>query len=298
MLVAIAAFTIIAGVWLLVLFDGYMPSSQTTTGTSSVGETTSDVISDTTAEMTTAETTTSVSETTASGYRPLDPNKKYIALTFDDGPHATYTSEILDVLERHGAKATFFVNGYNLSGTKALSVRRAVSLGCEIGNHTQNHKRLTTLSAAELYEEIASVNKQIYDLCGYEVNLIRPPYGSTNLSVMQNMYDSGLRMYSILWNNDSEDWSFCADYRNGKLTKEQAVQKAYELVMKSPLDGAIVLMHDIQAITPEILEWLLDRLEAEGYQFVTVSELLNFESMGEDAYFSKFYAQNFANCLK
>ena len=97
-------------------------------------------------------------------------------------------------------------------------------------------------------------------------------------------------MYTILWNNDSLDWSFNADYVNGEISLEEAVQKTYDMIMGYPLQGAIVLMHDIKGVCPEVLELLLQKLTEEGYTFLTVSELFDFESMGEDAYFSKFYA--------
>ena len=112
------------------------------------------------------------------------------------------------------------------------------------------------------------------------------------------MYDAGLRMSTIMWNNDSLDWSFHADYANGTITREEAVQKTYEMIMGYPLDGAVVLMHDIKGITPDVLELVLEKLSAEGYTFVTISEMFDIEGMGEDAYFSKFYSANQIVTLK
>ncbi len=291
-MIAVAAVLLIAGVWTIALYDSTstqppVPPPHTTTGQTTTAETTTSATTATTTdttEQTTAETTTATKP-------PVIPSGKMIAITFDDGPHAAYTPEILDILEKYDAKATFFVNGYNLSSSKAAILQRAVSLGCEIGNHTENHKRLTELTEDEIYNEIWSVNQKLGALCGAEVKLMRPPYGSTNLSVMQAMYNKGLRMNTILWNNDSEDWSYCAAYKNGTITLEEAVQKTYDTIMKWPTDGAILLMHDIQVITPEVLDRLMAKLSAEGYTFVTVSELIDFRSMGTDAYFCKFYAK-------
>ncbi len=289
-LIAVIACLLIVGVWMIALYDhtSALPSdttTQTTTTETTVTEiTTTETSTTETTEQTTTESTTAMPTVTPSG--------KMIALTFDDGPHPTYTAEILDILEKYNAKATFFVNGYNLSSSRASVLKRAVSLGCEIGNHTENHKRLTELSEDEIYNEIWAVNQKIEALCGYEVKLLRPPYGSISLSVMQAMYNKGLRMNTILWNNDSEDWFYSAAYKNGEITLEEAVQKTYDTIMQWPTDGAILLMHDIQVITPEVLDLLLAKLSAEGYTFVTVSELIDFRSMGTDAYFCKFYAKN------
>lgn len=294
-LIAAAALGIVAGTWGVALYDSssnayddplttpYASSPATTAPHQSTPQGTTDI--------TTAQTTTQPSDF-------VKPTGKYIALTFDDGPSTSYTSQILDILEKYNAKATFFVNGYQLGTSKASLLQRMVEMGCEIGNHTQDHKRMTELSAEELYEQIVMVNDMVRKLCGYNITLLRPPGGHTSLAVMQAMYDVGLRMSTIMWNNDSLDWSFHADYANGTITREEAVQKTYEMIMGYPLDGAVVLMHDIKGITPDVLELVLEKLSAEGYTFVTISEMFDIEGMGEDAYFSKFYSANQIVTLK
>ena len=287
-LIAAMALCVIAGAWGVVLFDSEAASDSLATTPISVipTETTEGSEVDVT-ETTGADTT----ETTTNGSSASQPPGKYIVLTFDDGPSLYYTPAVLDLLEKYNAKATFFVNGYQLYPSKAESLKRAIALGCEIGNHTESHANLTKLTQSEIYEEIASTNEKIKNLCGYEATLLRPPGGNTNLAVMEAMYDSGLRMYTMMWNNDSLDWSFNADYVNGEISLEEAVQKTYDMIMGYPLQGAIVLMHDIKSVCPEVLDVLLRRLTEEGYTFLTVSEIFDFESMGEDAYFSKFYAE-------
>ncbi len=294
-LIAAAALGIVAGTWGVALYDSssnayddpfttpYSSSQATTSSLQTTPSTTTDII--------TTETTTQ-----PSGF--VKPTGKYIALTFDDGPSASYTSQILDILEKYNAKATFFVNGYQLGTARASLLQRMVDMGCEIGNHTKDHARLTELTQQEIYEQIISVNDEVRRLCGYNMTLLRPPGGHTSLAVMQAMYDTGLRMSTIMWNNDSLDWSFHADYANGKITREEAVQKTYEMIMGYPLDGAVVLMHDIKGITPDVLELVLEKLTAEGYTFVTISEMFDIEGMGEDAYFSKFYSVNQVVTLK
>ncbi len=284
-MIIIAALILIAGVWVIVLYDGGSRPTVTTTANTPMPT------DPTTTPATTPTTQTTASETTTEKTEPVKPTGKLIALTFDDGPSASYTLQILDILERYDAKATFFVNGYQLGSSKLPVLERMIAMGCEIGNHTADHERLTGLSQAEIYQQLERVNETIFQLCGYRIRIMRPPGGHTSLSVMEAMYHSGLRLKTILWNNDSLDWSFNSDYLKGLITREEAVDKAYEMICGYPLEGAIVLMHDIKEITPDVLELLLQKLSAEGYTFVTISELFDFDSLGESAYFSKFYSQ-------
>ncbi len=298
-LIAAASLCIIVGTWGVALFDSETPPDTTpigTIGTTTTPQETTTATTTSTTETTTETTTAPIETTTGSNF--VEPTGKYIALTFDDGPSSAYTAEILDILERYNAKATFFVNGYQISTSKAAVMRRAVALGCEIGNHTENHKNLTKLSATELYKEIMDTTEKIEAVCGTEVTLLRPPGGNTNLSVMQKMYDAGLRMHTIMWNNDSRDWAFDSEVQSGALSTEEAIRLTLEEIDKWPYDGAILLMHDIKSITPEVLERVLQKLSTEGYSFVTVSEMFDFEGMGEDAYFSKFYAANYIVNMK
>lgn len=240
-----------------------------------------------------SDTTLGQAETTAD--RPEQPKPdKVIALTFDDGPSLSITPQILDILEKHQAKATFFTVGYNLSEAKVRNLRRALSLGCEIGNHSDTHPgSLTTLSDEEILREITEVNRKITELVGfgYTPTLMRPPGGHIDKNVLDVLYAAGVRMHTILWNSDSRDWEFNKKWQDGEISYEEAVESAVSLVLSEAENGGIVLMHDIKEITPDVLDRVLDALAKEGYSFVTVSELFDFESMGEEAYFSKFYAR-------
>ncbi|MBQ9747625.1 MAG: polysaccharide deacetylase family protein [Clostridia bacterium] len=294
LLIAALSLLLISGVWGTALYklDALSSSEQTTPLSAGSLPTTTD------STVTESTSATASTETTTGGRPTVRPGDKVIALTFDDGPSATYTPAILDILEKYGARATFFMNGYQLGTGKASLLRRMVSMGCEIGNHTADHKYLTELSREEIYDQLFRVNELVYSLCGYRITLMRPPGGHTDLSVMEDMYNSGLRLKTILWNNDSLDWSFYSDYQKGLITREEAVQKTYDMICSYPMDGSIVLMHDIKGITPDVLELLLQKLSAEGYTFVTISELFDFESLGETAYFSKFYSQYLITPMK
>lgn len=237
---------------------------------------------------------TNGTETSSEDVQPPEKPDKVIALTFDDGPSLSVTPKILDLLEKYGAKATFFPVGYNLTESKMAYLRRALSMGCEIGNHSDSHPiSLTRLTDEEILREITEVNRKLASLTenGYVPKLMRPPGGNIDRDVMEVLYSGGVRMYSILWNADSRDWEFNKRYLDGEITYEQAVDGAVELVLSEARDGGIILMHDIKDITPAVLERVLESLSEEGYTFVTVSELFDFDDMGKNAYFSEFYSE-------
>ncbi len=232
--------------------------------------------------------------TTAGTNKPADPTPtKKIAITFDDGPASANTNEILDLLEQYQAKATFFVCGSNMSVNTKSVLRRMVSLGCEVGNHTVSHKDMRNLSEKELLKEIGDTNDKIsrYSGTDYKCKVYRPPYGNINRDVMDTLYNNDVRMYSILWSSDSLDWQYQSLYKKGELTREEAIQKSFETIVNETKDGTVILMHDIHEITPDILKLVLEKYIAEGYTFVTVSELFGLEDNAEgEAYYNRYYS--------
>lgn len=190
--------------------------------------------------------------------KPVDVGngEKLIALTFDDGPHTSVTMQIVNTLEKHGAKATFFVVG-NRANYDAAALKKAVSIGCEVGSHTHSHKNLTKLTPAQIAEEMNNSAKSISDVTGVPVTLMRPPEGAHNETVRNN-----LNYPLIMWSVDSMDWK----YRDA--------QKDYDAIMNTVFDGSIILMHDLYPATAAAVEKLIPDLMAKGYKFVTVSELM------------------------
>ena len=186
----------------------------------------------------------------------VDASRPMLAITFDDGP-GKYTDKILSCLEKYDARATFFVQGKNVSGY-ASSVSRAVGLGCEIGNHTWSHVQLTRVSGGEIGSQISRTNNAVYNAAGVYPKLYRPPYGSYNSSVLNSV-----AMPAILWSVDTLDW------------KTRNADKTFACVQKEAADGAIILMHDIHAPTAAAVERIVPQLLKKGYQLVTVSELLS-----------------------
>lgn len=179
-----------------------------------------------------------------------------MALTFDDGPNAKVTPQVLAILKKYDAKATFFMVGQNVSKNSAV-VKQIYEAGHEIGNHTWDHAKLTALSTANVKQEVDRTSNAIYAAIGQYPTVFRPPYGATNDKVR-----SVMTMPSILWSIDTLDWK----HRNAK--------KILTYVKASAKDGSIILMHDIHQTTANGLENVILYLQKQGYEFVTVSEIL------------------------
>ena len=192
----------------------------------------------------------------------LDPNKPMVALTFDDGPHSENTEIILDVLKQYNARATFFVVGYNAEANTDV-LKKISDAGCQIGNHTKDHSNLTELTDDEIKEEADYVDKIVKNVTGSPTTALRPPYGAYSERVQQILNKTPL----IFWNVDTEDWE--------NLDKNKTVKAVISRVS----DGNIVLMHDIHSSTAEAIKEIVPKLVAEGYQLVTVEELLYYKEL-------------------
>ncbi|MBR6186502.1 MAG: polysaccharide deacetylase family protein [Clostridia bacterium] len=196
--------------------------------------------------------------------RVIDPGKPMIALTFDDGP-SEETERILAVLEEYNARATFCVIGNKVENYVNV-VKRTLAGGNEIASHTWNHSKLTSLSAASIRSQLQKTNDLIRELTGYEVKVLRPPYGSVNKNVRSVCAELGMTI--ALWQVDTEDW----ETRNAN--------KTYNALKKGAKDGVIVLFHDLYKTTASAVEKAIPELIEKGYQLVTVSELLSFLEEG------------------
>lgn len=186
--------------------------------------------------------------------RKIDKNKKMVALTYDDGP-SIYTPRVLKTLKENNSVATFFVVG-NRVPTYSDTVKKAHDMGCEIGNHTYEHKNLTRVSEAEVKRQITKTNRNVKKVTGQAPVIVRPTGGATNANVKQ-----WVGMPSIIWSIDTLDWKT----RNAGSTKKA--------VLDHVKDGDIVLMHDLYSATASASETIIPELVKRGYQLVTVSEL-------------------------
>ncbi|MCR5700646.1 MAG: polysaccharide deacetylase family protein [Lachnospiraceae bacterium] len=187
----------------------------------------------------------------------IDPKKKMVALTFDDGP-GRYTQEIVDCLKENDARATFYVLGCNIDGYKK-ALKNADKIGCEIGNHSYDHKILSTVSSDEVKRQMKNTDAKIKKITGSNAVTMRCPGGGVNKTVQ-----GAVGKPIILWSIDTLDW------------KHRNTQKTISSVMDNVKDGDIVLMHDIHEPTKRAALYLIPALKKQGYQLVTVSELAEY----------------------
>nr|WP_235941544.1 polysaccharide deacetylase family protein [Paenibacillus puerhi] len=193
--------------------------------------------------------------------------EKVIALTFDDGPDETDTPAILDLLKQYDAKATFFVIGKRVEQFPEL-VKREMREGHEIANHTYSHMYFTKkISESKIEEQLSKAEHAIADVTGQKTKLFRPPGGYYSERVVRAAKKAGYLVVMWSWHQDTEDWN------------TPGVNKIVKKVLDHAHNGDIVLFHDHvegRTQTVEALKQILPELQARGYRFVTVSELLTY----------------------
>ena len=206
--------------------------------------------------------------------RKYDPDKKIIALTFDDGPSTADTngtSDLLDVLEQYDSRATFFCVGNNINDKSGPLLKRMVELGCEVGNHSYDHAQLTKLDAKGVHDEIDTTNELIKKYSGRDCRIIRPPYGAADNDIVP----ANVSQPFIMWDVDSLDW---------KSKNEAAILTEIQREVKN---GSIILMHDIHAETVNALPKVIDYLKGQGYDFVTIPDLLDTRLKPHQLYYDR-----------
>lgn len=197
--------------------------------------------------------------------RKIDPTKPMIALTFDDGP-SEYTIRILKVLAQYDARATFCVQGVNVK-PYAEVVKLAIAQGNEIASHTWNHPDLEKASESKIRKQLEDTNNVVAEVTGgYQIKVLRPPYGNVNKRVRNICAEMG--MIIAHWELDTLDWA------------NRNTNKTYNKIMKDVENGLIILCHDIYETTAAAVEKAIPELVAQGYQLVTVSELFSFHKDG------------------
>ncbi|RDW18639.1 chitooligosaccharide deacetylase [Oceanobacillus arenosus] len=207
----------------------------------------------------------------------LDTKEKMVAITFDDGPHPLYTPNILDTLAEYNAKATFFVLGAHAKKYPGL-VYRQYTEGHEIANHTYNH-HYHPVSSLELKKEIDATAEIIYEITGTKPTLFRPVGGTYNDLIINTAVDSGYHVVLWSWHQDPEDW------------KNPSVNRITNHIIRNISPGDIILLHDAggdRSRTVESLKRILPILAKEGYEFVTVSEMMLRTDMKDSRFLELF----------
>ena len=186
--------------------------------------------------------------------RVLNPDDKFVALTFDDGP-SPYTKELIDTLKKNNATATFFILGNKVKAYKTV-LKESIQNGNELGNHSYNHKWLIKLDSEHMLTQINDTQKIIQECLGYTPVLFRPTYGSVN-----NNMKKITNLDIVLWTVDTLDWKY------------KSVDKIVKMATKNIKDGDIILMHEIHKRSIEAVKQIIPILKKQGFTFVTISEL-------------------------
>lgn len=191
-----------------------------------------------------------------------NPGLPEIALTFDDGPNATYTAQILSILQSYGVQATFFVIGSQATSNPNL-VQQEYQQGYVVGNHSWSHSNLTTLSADQIRTELQNTSNKIASITGQAPVVFRPPGGNFNDQVQSIAASLGLS--TVLWSVDPRDWS------------QPGTDAIIQNVLSSTKNGSIILLHDRggdRSQTVAALPTIISTLQQRGYRFVTIPRMI------------------------
>lgn len=193
----------------------------------------------------------------------VDPNKPMIAITFDDGPHDEFTQEIMKEFEKYNGRATFFMLGQNVVQYPDV-VKDMQKRGFELGNHSWDHSMgiATTMNHQQVSDEVYKTQDAIYKLTGMEPHYFRPPYGAVNKTLLNANY-----LGYAFWDIDSQDW------------KSKNVNSIFnEVTNAAKKKNIVALIHDIHEPSMRSIKKILPYLHEQGYQFVTYSTLMKYES--------------------
>ena len=197
----------------------------------------------------------------------LGPGSRLLALTYDDGPNDPYTFHMLEVLERHGVKATFFLIGQYVQQKPEIA-RAVAAAGHAIGSHTWSHPNLIFSSASEVHRQLAQTRQAILDATGEETKIFRPPFGGRRPATLRTVRAFGLQ--AVMWNVTCYDW------------KAKSADKVVAHAGRQIRGGDVILLHDGSHVrmgadrsrTVEASDRILSRYRGEGFRFVTIPEMM------------------------
>jgi len=197
----------------------------------------------------------------------LQPGSRQLALTYDDGPNDPYTERLLEVLERHQVKATFFLIGRFVKQRPDLA-RAVVGAGHVIGNHTWDHPNLIFCSVAELRRQLQQTQQAIFDATGVEAKLFRPPFGGRRPDTLSVARSLGLQ--PVMWNVTCRDW------------KAKSAEEIVGHAERQMCGGDVILLHDGEfhrigvdrSRSVEASDRILSRYKGKGYEFVTIPQMM------------------------
>ena len=191
----------------------------------------------------------------------VETDDKKVALSFDAAWGNEDTQIILDTLAKYNVHATFFMTGGWVENFPE-DVKKIQAAGHDLANHSENHKNMSQLTDDECQEELMKVHNKVKELTGVEMNLFRPPYGDYDDHVITNA--KNCNYHTIQWSVDSLDWK---DYGVESIIKTVTEHKELK-------NGAIILMHNGAKYTAEALPTIIEKLQADGYQIIPISQLI------------------------
>ena len=199
----------------------------------------------------------------------VQTEKPQVALSFDAAWGNEDTQTILDILAAHNVKVTFFMTGGWVENYPE-DVKKIAAAGHDLGNHSENHKNMSQLSASQQKEEIMKVHEKVKELTGVDINLFRPPYGDYNSQLILTAKSCGY--LPIQWDVDSLDW------------KDYGVDSIIQTVTqhKHLGNGSIILMHNGAKYTAQALDTVITKLQEQGYELVPISQLVYRENYHMD----------------
>ena len=189
----------------------------------------------------------------------VQTDEKKIAISFDAAWGNEDTQNLIDIMKKYNVKATFFLVGQWVDKYPE-SVKALADAGHSIQNHSNTHPYLSKISESEIISQLENCNEKAQKITGKRPTLIRPPYGDYNNTVIKTI--KGINMYPIQWSIDSLDW------------KGISATEIYNRVVPKIENGSIVLFHNAAEHTPEALPSIIEKLQSDGYKFVTIEELI------------------------
>jgi peptidoglycan/xylan/chitin deacetylase (PgdA/CDA1 family) len=204
----------------------------------------------------------------------LEPDSRLLALTYDDGPNDPYTWRMMEVLERHEVKATFFLIGRFVQQKPEIA-RALVAAGHTIGSHTWDHPNLIFVSSSEVRRQLKQTQQAILDATGVEAKLFRPPFGGRRPASLRVARSLGLQ--TVMWNVTCYDW------------KAESADEIAGHAERQVRGGNVILLHDGEfhrigvdrSRSVEASGRILERYLGEGYRFVTIPEMMKRENPGD-----------------
>ncbi|MFJ7827681.1 polysaccharide deacetylase family protein [Psychrobacillus sp. NPDC096623] len=200
----------------------------------------------------------------------IKTKEKVVALTFDDGPHKKYTTEVLDLLKQYDAKGTFFLVGEQAEKNPEV-VLRMYEEGHDLANHTYTHPYSRNVS--KIMKEIKQTNDTIYSITGFTPTLFRPVEGQYTDAMIEEIVKDGFQVVMWSWHQDTQDW------------KNPGVNKIVNTVLKGTKEGDVILFHDgggNRSQTVKALEKILPELQKQGYKFVTINDLIKLKMQADE----------------